>query len=303
MDITVFEKFKDITGYNILPFFEGFLLFSRNYYPDVVQYYSGNQVDMGRAFSLLDKLLQTAEKIDSIFYLKSFEFSTVDFWWLLDLFTDCQTKLWTINNSSRWLRSAIIDRYSDAVVSERLLKTRETFEGVARSLGLSDPDNSWVDIVTNNMIEEEDYSPVGNQTMFKINLRTSGNFDAQNIVDNLSGKNILGKDIDKNFRIDGDIVTVEFDDAIKQSLDTILGCIKGSIPEHPDYGIASNTYGTTIKALSYPTIFKDILNMFSRDGRWSEVNIIDLYSKNDCIFVKINAKTITNNYLVSNIQL
>ena len=50
------------------------------------------------------------------------------------------------------------------------------------------------------------------------------------ILSDIPKQNILGKDIDKNFRINVDIVTVEFDDAIKQSLDTILGCIKGSIP-------------------------------------------------------------------------
>ena len=43
--------------------------------------------------------------------------------------------------------------------------------------------------------------------------------------------------------------------------------------------------------------------MFSRDARWVEVNLIDLFREEDNLFIKINAKTVTNNFLVTNIQL
>ena len=61
--------------------------------------------------------------------------------------------------------------------------------------------------------------------------------------------------------------------------------------------------GSSMNAIQYPTIFKHLLNMFQRDARWIEVNLIDLYAKDDNIFVKLSARTVTNNYLETNIQL
>lgn len=304
MDISVFSRFQKVTGYNIQPFLEGYVLFSRNYYPLVVKYYSGESVDMGRTFGLLDKLLAATRRIEPLFNMHASQLDTISFWELLDLFTDCQTKLWTINNSSRWLRSAIIDRYSNSIVTNRVLRTHETMEAATATLGYSSPDDDWVDVARRNALEEENYSPVGANPMFKLDLKVAGNFNVQNIVDNLSEQNILGKDILKELEIaDGDLLTVKYGDAVRQTLDTILGCFKGSIPEFPSYGFPPDICGTTVKAISYPIIFKDLLDMFSSDGRWNSVDILDLKTEDDCVYIKIQAKTITNDSIITNIQL
>ena len=79
--------------------------------------------------------------------------------------------------------------------------------------------------------------------------------------------------------------------------------MKGQIPEFPEYGLPNDMIGNSVNAIQYPTIFRNLLNMFQRDARWVEVNLIDLYRKEDSIFMKVNAKTVTNNYLVTNIQI
>ena len=212
--------------------------------------------------------------------------------------------LWTINNSSRWLRSAIIGRYGNNIAIQRVLKTRETFEDVASQLGLSQPQNDWFNIAKNNYVEEEDYDANTGGGMFKINIKQEGNFDIPNIVDNLSSQKILGKDIDVNFRFEGnDLATVEYDLAVRQAFNTMLNCLKGQIPEFPEYGLPNDMIGNSVNAIQYPTIFRNLLNMFQRDARWVEVNLIDLYRKEGSIFMKVNAKTVTNNYLVTNIQI
>lgn len=298
------EIFKDITGYDIKSYFEDFVLLCNTYYPNIVGYYMGQNIDVRDSFGRLDALLKQSEAIEPLFYLKASGFSTLDLWELLDVFTDCQTKLWTINNSSRWLRSAILGRYGNNVVLERVLKTRETFEDVASELGLDDPQDSWFNIAKNNYVEEEDYTANDGGGMFKINIRQSGNFDIPNIVDNLSTEKILGKDISVDFGfVNNDLLTVEFNDAIRQAFNTILSSLKGSIPEFPEYGFPNDMIGSSMNAIQYPTIFKHLLNMFQRDARWIEVNLIDLYAKDDNIFVKLSARTVTNNYLETNIQL
>jgi hypothetical protein len=298
------QTFKDLTGYNIKDFFESFALFCNTYYPTIVSYYTGIEVNVRDSFGRLDALLKQTEEIEPLFTLKANGFKTIDLWELLEMFTDCQTMLWTINNSSRWLRSAIIGRYGNNIAIQRVLKTRETFEDVASQLGLSQPQNDWFNIAKNNYVEEEDYDANTGGGMFKINIKQDGNFDIPNIVDNLSSQKILGKDIDVNFRFEGnDLATVEYDLAVRQAFNTMLNCLKGQIPEFPEYGLPNDMIGNSVNAIQYPTIFRNLLNMFQRDARWVEVNLIDLYRKEDSIFMKVNAKTVTNNYLVTNIQI
>lgn len=297
--------FKQVTGYDIQAYFESFILFCNSYYPLIVSYYLGEETETEDAFGRLDTLLSQTKEIEPLFNLKANSLQRIDCWELLDYFTECQTKLWTINNSSRWMRSSVIGRYGANISVDRVLKTRETFEDVATSLGSSTSQNSWVDIAKDNLVEEENYDANnGGDSMFKINLKQSGNFDIQNIVDNLDTEKILGKDIDADFRIEnGDIPTVNYDLAIRQSLNTIQHSLKGSIPEFPEYGLPNDIVGSSANAIQYPTIFKHLINMFQRDGRWEAVNLIDLYKKDDNLFLKIEAKTVTNNFLTTNIQI
>ena len=156
--IEAIRKFENATGYNIKAFFEDFALFCNSYYPLIVGYYTGQaNVSVGDSFGRLDTLMKQAREIEPLFTLKANSLTGISSWELLDTFTECQTKLWTINNSSRWLRSAIIGRYGSNIALNRVLKTREDFEIVANELGSNDPQNAWFNIAKNNFVEEEDY--------------------------------------------------------------------------------------------------------------------------------------------------
>lgn len=304
MTLKALEIFKEQTGADIGSFLENFVLFCNNYYHYIVSYYQGEDVpEIGGVFAALDSLLDTSTQIEPLFTLKSNVLNGLDMWELLDMFSDCQTKLWTINNSSRWLRSAIIGRYGSNTVVKRYLRTGETFEKVSQDLGFSEPQDDWFGIARNNFIEEEQYS-TEDGVMFKINIRTTGNHDIDNIVDNLQGDNILGKDVDKNLRFEnGDLAVVEYDAAIRQALDTILHCVRGAIPEFPTYGLPSDCYGVSKNALQYPSIFKSIVNMIQRDGRWKSVELLDLSLKDDNLMMKIRATTVANNQLITNVEV
>jgi hypothetical protein len=303
--VEAIQKFKQLTGYNIQVFFEDFVLFCNSYYPLIVGYYTGaTNVSVDDSFGRLETLMKQAQEIEPLFTLKANSLTGIGAWELLDTFTDCQTKLWTINNSSRWLRSVIIGKFSNNIALNRVLKSRENFEIVATELSSNDPQNAWFDIAKNNFVEEEDYDANNEGGMFKINIRQSGNYDIPNIVDNLSSEKILGRDMDVDFRFENnDIATVDYELAVRQAFNTILHCVKGAIPEFNDYGIPNDISGSSVNAVQYPVLFKHIMNMFQRDARWVQVNLIDVYRKEDNIFMKINAKTVTNNFLETNIQI
>lgn len=298
-----YEKFKVITGYDIRLFFSDFVTFVNQYYPFIVDYYNGGTIDQ-ETFYKLNLLTKEMDKIEPLFTLCSNTLDDIDSWELLDIFTEIQTKLWTIRNSAKWLRSTFDNVRSNTVKMEQVLSTDESFEDIAqKNLSSSNPQDDWLNIVVPQYINEEDYTPQSSP-IFSINLEQSRDNYIDNIVDTLSGKSILGIDIDKNFLFENDdLKVVSYDDAIKQALELIQSSLKGFYPEFPNYGITNDIIGTTINAVQYPTIFKNLINMFQRDGRWKSVELIDLYTEQDSIFLKIKATTVTKEDFIVNIPI
>lgn len=298
-----YEKFKVITGYDIRLFFSDFVTFVNQYYPFIVDYYNGGTINQ-ETFYKLNLLTKEMDKIEPLFTLYSNTLDDIDSWELLDIFTEIQTKLWTIRNSAKWLRSTFDNVRSNTVKMEQVLSTDESFEDIAqKNLSSSNPQDDWLNIVVPQYINEEDYTPQSSP-IFSINLEQSRDNYIDNIVDTLSGKSILGIDIDKNFLFENDdLKVVSYDDAIKQALELIQSSLKGFYPEFPNYGITNDIIGTTINAVQYPTIFKNLINMFQRDGRWKSVELIDLYTEQDSIFLKIKATTVTKEDFIVNIPI
>lgn len=299
-----FEKFNQITGYDIKSFFKSFVDFSYTYYPSIVSFYQGGIVNAD-AFKTLDNLIASANVIEPLFSLHSDTLDDISMWDILDDFTEIQTKLETIKNSDRWLRSSSIGRDNTIQIS-RKLRSGEDFETVSLEKGDEDPENDWRNIVTPQYIEEEDYDDIdGMRNTFYINMRNTGSNEVSTVIDTLIGDKILGKDISVKFSFDetGDLITVNGHDAMIQALNIIASSLTGSIPEFLDYGISNEFIGTTVNAIQYPSIFKSIMNMFQRDSRWESAELLDLRIKEDNVFLTVKAKAITNQEYLTNITV
>lgn len=306
------DRFYEVTGYNITAFFESASDFISTQYPLIIDFYNGGDYP-ANVFSQLNSLLKECEKIEPLFELKKNMLDNMDSWELLDVFSDVQAKLLTIANSSRWQRSSRLSVYSSTINVNQLLKTYQTFEGVANSFSLENPQDDWMDIAQKNEFLETDYSPTDSKGLFVMPINNAGNSQIDNVVDNLAlvkqedGSYLslsMGKDINKKFSFkDGDVDTIQFQAALIQAFDTILKTQKGGIPEFPNYGLPNDMVGSTVNAMQYPIIFKAISNMFQYDSRFKEVQILDIYRKEDNIFMKIEARSVTNESLVNTIQL
>lgn len=295
-----FEKFYNVTGYDIKSYFQKFVDFCTNDYPLIVDYYSnGGEMDKD-SFLRLVELVRESETIEPLFTLHENTLDDISMWDILDNFTETQTKLSTIKSSARWLRSSSLDR-NNTLQMEKTLRTGERFEDVARQLNSSNPEDDWMNITIPQYIEETDYSFSDGGNKFYINLKNAGNNYLDTVVDVLVGDNILGRDIDVNFVFENDDLKIVIgDDAIRQALDTILSSQKGAIPEFKDYGIANEFIGITVNAIQYPSIFKDVMNMFQRDSRWDSVELIDVKREEDAVFLSLQCKTVTKkDYLVN----
>ena len=96
-----FEKFYNVTGYDIKSYFQKFVDFCANDYPLIVDYYSnGGEMDKD-SFLRLVELVRESETIEPLFILHENTLDDISMWDILDNFTETQTKLSTIKSSAR----------------------------------------------------------------------------------------------------------------------------------------------------------------------------------------------------------
>ena len=295
-----YQSFQTITGYDIKAFFQSFLSFVTTYYPYIVNYYNTGVINR-EAFFELENLSREIEKIEPLFVLHKNTLSDIGMWFLLDTFTEIQTKVNTIRMSAKWMRSVYTSVRSNTIKVQKILNTGQNFEDVAMDLESLNPQDDWLNIVTPEYIREEDYSVDRGPSIFSVNLQNIGLNYVDNVVAPLSGKSVLGIDIDTSFSFEeDDIKTVVYDDSMTQALKIIMEALKGCIPEFPDYGLPNEYIGTTVNAFQYATVFKAIMNMFQRDSRWKTVELLDIVREEDSIFLKIKATAVSeSDYLVT----
>lgn len=298
----MYEKFLSVTGYNIKDFFQSYVDFCSEYYPYIVDYYQGGEINAD-SFYELDKLIVQINIIEPLFQLHENKLDDISMWELLESFSEIVTKLTTIKNSDRWLRSASVGR-TNTLQLEKQLRTGETFETVSEQLELENPEDDWVDIVVPQYIIEEDYITGQGSNTFSVNLKNVGINYVDNVVDTLVDENILGKDLSTEFVFENeDLKIIKFQKSMEQALQIILEAVKGCIPEFTDYGLPSDFIGQTTNAIQYPIIFKSLMNMFQRDNRWASAELIDLKKVEDSIFMKVRATTVTKEDFLINVPI
>lgn len=297
-----FDSFKRITGYNLQSFFERFVNFMNNHSGNVIGYYNGGTLS-NVSFNELELLLKESSKISPLFENFGSNFTYMGYWELLDKFTDIQTGLLTFKNMSKWSRSSRMNKYDSSVSVDRKIRQGETIEAIAAEVGYSEPQEDWFNVALSNQLVEEEYTPDGGK-IISISFQNNANLVIDNIVDSLKGKNVLGKDIQKKFEfLDNDLVTVEYEKAIEQALFIILGTVKGGIPEFPEDGTSNDSVGSNVSTIEYPSLFRNLLAMFRKDGRWSEITLLDLSKDQDNVFMKIGCKTILQNRTITNLPI
>ncbi len=287
-DVT--DKFKLITGYDIESFLNDYIEFTSSHFSNIVNYYNGGEV-VRDSFNYLDDLNKEVTKIDGLFNYYKNHFNTVDFWELIDLYSDIKVKLMTVNNYSKWSRSSRLDRYSSDITISYVQKQGETIERISDKSGSEDSENDWVQLAINNDLNEEKYTSSGG-VILSVRLKNNFNFDISNIVDTLSEENLYGKDIQNKIEIvDGDIVSLSGEDSLMQTISNIFSTQKGDIPEYPEYGTNNNLIGSNVNIFSYPTQFRDILTMLQRDDRFKSLTLLNVSRKDDYTYMSFQVKT------------
>ena len=294
--------FRRITGFDIQAFFNEYTEFVDSYYTSIVAYYNGADLN-GEAFSRLDALNRQLTRIEPLIDIYRDNFPNIDYWEIVDQYSDIYTNIQTINNLGRWLRSSRTTQFDTNIKVDRILRQGETFELVANDIGSINPQNDWTIIAIENLVNEEDYTS-GGGVLFQLTLRDDFTVGLPNIVDFSTGLNLYGKDIDKRILFeDNDLKVVTERDALIQTLNTILSTRRGSIPEFPNDGIADQLIGSNVNAFQYPIMLRNIINLFNRDPRFTQINVLDLFRRQDAIFMRLEVVTILRDNLITNLAI
>lgn len=296
--MTTIEKFYDQTGYDLSEFFSRFVNFITNHYDRYLGYYRGNNsLDRDAAIEV-EFLSLEKDKIEDIFNLNKGSLSgTVDAVSLYEDFCNVAVKIDTIKNSAKWMRSSYVSDYDKDITVSNILKQGQTLESLSEDLGFITPDNDWTSMAINNTLLEPEYSDEGGNNL-KVVFSNNSRINTTSVVDVMIGSNVLGKDIYKEILFeDNDIKVLGNEDTVKQAADILIGLIKGSVPEFPNYGIDSRIVGGNLSSFKYPIIFRNLTDVFRRDDTFKQIEAISSNRQEDNVAVEIKIVSKLNDVL------
>jgi len=290
-------KFKSSTGYDLPSLFLDFESFITNQRDRVIDFYNGlSRVPDLNSFNELNRLISEFDKLNNIIENNRDRFSHTLFWELIETISDMNTVLETIDNSSRWLRSAIAKNdFTPGIEVEHTLRMFQTLESVSSNIqGSTDPQNEWTSIALRNDLEEEDYTTSGGNNL-KIGFRNRATVEISSVVDTIDGESIYGKDLKRKLEIDPtteDLVVLSPKKTVEQSV-LILGELKqGDTPEYPGEGIqAGLVTGSNRAAISYPILTRQITNTFQKDDTLKSIKITDIKTEEDSVSIETQVET------------
>lgn len=300
------EEFETKTGYPLSTYLSDYVSFNATDSILIANYYGGQaQKPNMPSFNKLDELIKQSKRLSEVINGFRDSFPRTDFWDLVELIEDIKTKLETINNSSRWLKSSITKKnFSPTQEVDHTLESRQTLEKVALDLaGSSDKENDWVALALRNDLKEEDYTTGGGTRMLLTTEDSGPSLDS--VVDNLTGENIYGKDINRVLTFtDNDLEVLTPQKTIRQAVDILSQLRQGDNPEFSTNGIQTAlAVGSNYASFAYPTLFRQLYDTFRSDDTLKSFKVLKLETQQDAIFLEFEVETRMGEFLVQSITI
>lgn len=292
-----YKKIKKLTSIDVELFFKDYISFVNDGdYQKIYNYYYGLIDSPQKAFTEKDKLLEQALIIENTFKKLKNNFQNLADWDVLLKVEDVITKLQTVNNLRKYIKSTS-NNFSSSIgirSNDYILKQRENLENVSSKILLSpNPQDDWVDVAITNDIKEEDYDKTGGNTISLVYNKkgTINNVDV--VFDELIGERVKGKDIQKYIEFeDNDLKILGYQDTLLQSIDILLSLRTNDNPEFPNDGI-KGLIGATASAFAYPILFRQLMKTFSTDDTIVAFKVTDISLEEDAAKFNIEIEAIT----------
>ncbi len=305
----VIEQFETLTKFSLAQLLLDFSDFINNNRTSITDYYSGlTQSPDEESFRELSRLIEEFERLNNVIENNRDRLTHTLYWELLETISDIRIVLDTIDNSPRWLRSAIArNDFTPGLEVEHTLKMFQTLENVSQLIqGSSDPQNEWVTIAFRNSLREEDYTVDGGNQL-QLGFRNRATIQIRSIVDTINGESVYGKDFKRKLSIstsDEEIDVLSPKETIRQTVD-ILGALKqGDTPEFRGEGIQSGlVVGGNRASISYPVLRRQIVNTFQKDDTLKALRITNISNRDDGVFIEMQVETRINEIISAEIPV
>lgn len=293
----VVNDFSDAIKFNVSRLLLDYSNFIERQRSDVLDYYSGLTPRANESsFRKLAELIRDYRDLNDVIENNKKRISNTIYWELLETISDITTNLETIDNSSRWLRSAIAKNdFTPGAEIEHTLKMFQTLENVSRVIqGASSPENEWTTIALRNDLTEEGYTTSGGVKL-QLGLKNRATIQIRTVVDTINGTAVYGKDFKRKLTIDADSEDIEVlspEDTVRQSVEVLASLKQGDTPEFQGEGIqAGLVTGSNRASISYPILFRQIFNTFQRDDTLKSLRVTNIDNRDDSIFIEIQVET------------
>lgn len=270
--MTVLDKFKKVTNYDLSKYLDDTSEFFVNSVPDIVSYYNGNFIKK-TVFTDLVRLYKESKKVDTLINVSNSSLSSNTGWWdLVETLSEIRTKLETVQNLAKWLRSSYVFGWEKNTKVEIVLGQYSTLEDVSTNLGNPNPNEDWAEIAVANNLLEGDYTKAGGNVL-SISKQDNKVFNTESVVDVMVGDNILGKDLPKKLTInDLDIGYLSTAATMQQSAEILLNIVKGSVLEFPYLGVSQKA-GTSLFDFKLSSVGREVQATFKTDDSFKSVQM------------------------------
>lgn len=272
MDFAKIIRYLDLPSF-LIQFGE----FAETDYPQMISFYEGKTRFISKGtFEKLKELESMKDDILSRIEQNKLHLSdTIESWDLVETIEEISSKIQTIRNTPKWSRSSVDIDFNSQQIIEEVLKGNQTLEGLVYEKGSTDSDNDWVNVALYNQLKEDDYEYSGEKS---ISLRVRFFITSQpiNSVDIMVGDNVLGKDIHRDIIIeDEDLLTLLPQDTLQQCAEINISVLRGSLQEFPELGVTKEQISTNINSLQFPSIFRQLSEVFNQDDAFASIELID----------------------------
>lgn len=290
----IISDFEKITNYGLTAYIEEFVDFVRVGRFQILDYYIGRvSTPNMSAFSSLRGLLDESIKLVGVIDGNRNRMREGRYWELIEVLEEMETSLETIDNTSKWVRSAISKgNFNSQIEVERVLRQFQTLESVASETGSTNPDQDWINIALRNDLPEEGYTNAGGNTLGVLGSNRLS-IQIRSVVDNISGKNIYGIDFNRKITfIDDDLETLGYDATMKQSVNILAALRRGDTPEFPEEGIqGSLVTGANRQTIAYPIILRQFYNTFEKDDTLKSLRVTNIEAIQDALHISFEIET------------
>ena len=290
-------RVSNIIKFDVQSFFEQFIVFATQHRQLISDYYTNGIVYPKSSFDALATLKSyskiISEKISSNRdYLTNFsDFEVVD------KIEEVNHTLEIIDNYSRWLRSSLFKgRFKDSAEINVILRQNQTLESFSEEVGYLDKDKGTIDIAVRNSIKETDTTLDGG-VVFRFSYQDKNGLALSSIVDNLSGDNLLGKDISQKltFTLD-DLQTLSPYDTFLQTCSILISLLKKDNPEFPNIGFDKSTISNkNIMNNMLPSFIRQLYNTASQDDSIANFTVSNIFMAEDVLNIEVTFKSWLNN--------